>query len=379
MTLSAKSLAVRHQAAQVVRHFQAKGPSLVVEYKKALEAYKLGDPEPITKLIKIVQEIVIPGGPGNKPPSWFHALGTVKRNALVNLYKGGFQVLNGLDAKGPGVKDPEAWRRYMVGHIEAWGKHLRTLEIATQVDESDVEFQHGPFTVVPMPGVTKALLKGALEALDTAIDKLRPKFPNVLYGKVYLTTTLAKNVAAWYVYNEDKFYLNVKAKKRFNDIYTIIHELGHRHEHKFASAEGKRKFWTLSTRKVYEEIVFDDTLREQVAAEGTALAKARGMGKEGLKMSPELVAYLRHQDAPDAKKLTTQFAHYQITEKQLFEGLKGHKTFTTKTDRILHGPLAVTPYGATKPSENYAESFAHFVLGMDQPAELLEIVVSEAK
>lgn len=44
------------------------------------------------------------------------------------------------------------------------------------------------------------------------------------------------------------------------------------------------------------------------------------------------------------------------------------------SEKVLHGPLQVTPYGATSPAENFAEAFAHYVLGKPLVAELAAIM-----
>jgi hypothetical protein len=182
------------------------------------------------------------------------------------------------------------WLEYRAA---SWAKAIRTLEIVSAVGDEDIEVKHGPFTMIPMPGVTSKLAKAALDALDVATAKVKAKCARVLYGKLFVTTTMRKGVAAEYTRENDSLYLNVLAKKRFSDVFTIIHELGHRHDAKFLSDAGRKMYWALSTRKVE--------------------------------------------------------------------------------------PLHVTPYGATKPGENYADGFAHFILGMDVPAELAAILEDEVR
>lgn len=364
---------------RVARRFLAKGApaSLVPEFMSALEAYKEGNHEPITSLLRKIVDMF----PGGKPPAWYNALGTAKRNALKKLYMDGQRLLPNVSPLHAGIlKDPETWRKYTVDELIRWGKGLRTLEIAMQADEPDREIQWEGFSILPMPGVKVSESEGALEAFKAAVGKIRTKFPSVLYGKVFFSTHLKARVAAWYSPQDDTIHLNVRAKKRFDDVYTIIHEMGHRYDFKFLGEENRRKFWGLSMRKEYEKIFFDEKKREQVADEAVALAKAKAQGRPVSAPSPELVAWLKSPHGPsNPRELTTKFMNLAIGEKELHDGIKGTKNAEVTTEVVLHGPLSVTPYGATKPRENFAEAFAHYVLGMNQPPELEAIIADEAK
>lgn len=365
-------------AHRVARRFQAKGKglSLVPEFKKALEDYKKGDWAPMKAFLVKVRGLILPDG--GTAPAWFGALGTAKRNAIRALHRDSHALADNLD---PSISKtgPETWISYMVPRLEEWGKKLRTLEIASQADDAEVAIERNGFTVIPMAGVTKAEIDGSLEALDAAIAAVRSKFPKVLYGKVFLSTHLGGKTAARYMYNDDTVHLSVKARKRFDDVYSLIHELGHRYDHKFLKDELRKRFWALSTQKVYEKLQFDAKLREQVADEAVSLAKARAQGRPVPNPSPELVAWLKSPDGPNnPRELTTKFLNLQITEKELHDGMKGTKDSEVTTEKVLHGPLSVTTYGATSPTENFAEAFAHFILGKSMPPEFVEIL-SEAK
>ena len=63
-----------------------------------------------------------------------------------------------------------------------------------------------------------------------------------------------------------------------------------------------------------------------------------------------------------------------LDERALHAGVMGPKDQEVPTDKVLHGPLAVTPYGATDPAENFAEAFAHLVLGMPLAPELQAVL-----
>lgn len=356
----------------IARHLIAKGVSLLPEFDKALHVYQTqGNTEPMVAFIQRVLDIILPGG-GQVPAPWFNALGTAKRNAINWLQKEGRHLLGSLSPSQI-VHDPEKWRAYVVMQLETWGKKLRTLEIASEAGDVEREVKRGGFTIVPMPGVKKAETEAALEALDAASEKIRPKFPAVLYGNVFFSTHLSAKTAAHYVYSDDTIHLSVRARKRFSDIYTLIHEFGHRYDHKFFHDKALRNdFWSLSTRKVYEKVLFDDKLRQAVADELVGVAKARKEGKPFIAVSPEAERWVK-EPSIDIKKLMSAFLTGKIDEAKLHADIKGARDVEAMTGKLLHGPLAVTPYGATKPVENFAEGFAHFVLDMAMPQEFVEI------
>lgn len=358
-----------------MRFVIAKSMSLIPEYKAAILAYERGDEGPIVALIKKVADVILPNG-GNVPPSWFMALGVAKRNTLKYLVQDADRLLTIISPSNPGyAHDPDKWRRYVVMQLEPWGKKLRTLELASQATDEDREFKHGDFMVTPMPGVTKAETDGALEALDAAASKVRAKFPEVLYGKVFFSTHLSAKTSAHYVHADDTVHLSVRARKRFSDIYTLIHELGHRYDHqKFLKSDFRKEFWALSTRREFEKVVFDEKLRDTIATEAVEIAKARKAKKPFRGMSPELEMWASEpMNTRWVKDVMTDFLNGHTDEATLHKQMKGNRDVTITTDKLLHGPLSVTPYGATKPTENFAEAFAHYVLDMPMPQQFVEL------
>jgi hypothetical protein len=370
----------------------SKAMSFVPEFKAALHVFETtSEVEPMVKTIQRVVDFILPMfyvTDGGERPAWFHALGTAKRNTLQWLLKEGRVLLMDLPSVGRDLVTPEnsssrfhkfpeptqqatLWKQSYLHRLVEWGKKLRTLEIASAGGDEDRIIERGGFTIMPMPGLKKSEVDGALEALDEAASKIRPKFPQVLYGKVFFSTHLSSKTAAHYVYADDAVHLSVRARKRFNDIYTLIHEFGHRFDHKFLKDPLRSQFWNLSTQRVFEKVVYDEKLRSDVAKEAVEIAKARKEKKPFLGMSPELERWVAYpMNARYVKDLMSDFLHGHLDEARLYEEIKGRHDVTIETDKLLHGPLSVTPYGATKPIENFAEAFAHYVLGMAMPEPL---------
>lgn len=376
-----KSASIAARVAALYQAAKAKGVSLVPEFKEALEKLEQGDQEPAVKFAKRLVDLILPDG--ERPP-WFTALSVQKMNAISSLYRAARRLIDDEPVlRSKATPEHRAqWLKYMAYNMANWAKDVRTLELASVIADAESEVSRGPFKIVPIPGLTKKQVDEALAALDEATSKVHAKFPQVLYGKVFLSKHLKKGVSAWYDAVTDTLALNVLAKKRFNDVYTICHELGHRHDYKFLSREGKQRYWELSTRKVFETVSFDATLREQMADECLAMVKKKALGQALPAMSESLVMWLKSphpHHKGDVRNLTTAYLQGKLEDKDLHAAIKGKEDATLSTGKVLHGPLAVTPYGATKPSENYAEGFAHFVLGMDMPPELAVILAAESK
>jgi hypothetical protein len=362
------------------RFLAGKGVQLMPDFTKALHAFQEGNTLPMQTLVQRVIDIIMPGG---KPPAWYYALGTAKRNALNWLQKEGHVLLMELKSIQHQVAnepdfDPRGimWQHYEK-RLTEWGKKLRTLEIASQAEDEERNIKHGPFTVVRMPGITQADVNGSLEALDAAADKIRSKFPQVLYGTVYLSTHLSSKTAAHYVYDDDTVHLSVNARKRFSDMQTLIHEFGHRFDHKFLhNKELRTLFWDLSTKTVMETVRYDEKLRRAVANEVIQIALARKNGTVMPVMSKDLERWVRSPwgVGPYIKTVIANFLSGKFDEAKVRSEVMGSQDRDIETGVVLHKPLHVTEYGGTKPSENFAEAFAFYVLGLPMPPELAEIM-----
>lgn len=356
----------------------ARGLSLLPAYAAALRSMEEHhDDGPMAAFLHRVLEVVYPG---DQMPAWVSALSSQRKNTWRGLVKMS-RVLLG-DLSHLKTETQQWYRQKVVKDVRELARPLRALEIMSDVADQEASFRHGPFRVFTVPGVSRKEVETALGAFDAAAAKVHPRFPQVLYGDVYLATSLAKtgptSPSASYSPTSDTIHLSVRATRRFDDVYTIIHELGHRYGFKFAEGTpAYREFVDLSTRKVWESVIFDAALRNRVADEVAGAAEDRRQGRPVRTLSEEAVLWAK-QPHVEVKARIAAFLSGKIDGAELRDLLRGHGDVEVETGKLLHGPLAVTPYGATKVTENFAEAFAHYVLGMPLAPELRAVLESMA-
>jgi hypothetical protein len=85
------------------------------------------------------------------------------------------------------------------------------------------------------------LVENAVRALSTTRD-----FKKVLYGDLFVVGQLRQsNTLAWYNVSNDEVYVRSLAKKGYDGLHALTHELGHRYWYKFTSHEVKKSISTL--------------------------------------------------------------------------------------------------------------------------------------
>ena len=148
--------------------------------------------------------------------------------------------------------------RRMPQDIYKWwndnGKRVKFLIEAAEnwpakTEGTDELFTLGPFKVhntVGAKGAELESLKKGLERVEKAIKSNPiPGFARVLYGDVHVVPRITKaHSAAWYYPGDDSVYLRRMKSTGMDEVHALIHELGHRYWHKFAS-EPQKKAWDL--------------------------------------------------------------------------------------------------------------------------------------
>ena len=247
-------------------------------------------------------------------------------------------------------------------------------------DEGD-GFSHGGFTIILMDKVSKAEMTDCLGALDEAASAVRSKFPEVLYGKVYLTKSIrGHSTYASYIPDHDTIQLTPKAKNTIGTVHAIAHELGHRYESRFWSDKRQRElFRTLSTDTLYEQVTFDRALRAKMADEFLDLATQQRSGRRA-PGSDLLTAWSGKIVSEKLERIRPIIQRYIQGDDTLRDvlweeyALPASPDVTLSTKKVVRGPLAVTEYGKKSWRENFAEAFAHYVLGKSLPPEIATLM-----
>lgn len=105
--------------------------------------------------------------------------------------------------------------------------------------DTEQKFTVGPFTVHNTLGLTGNDLAGIQASLHKAIAAIKGltahDITKVLYGDIMIVGNLQKGtVVAWYYPEDDVVYVRPFRNAGFNEIHSIVHELGHRYWRKFA-------------------------------------------------------------------------------------------------------------------------------------------------
>lgn len=272
--------------------------------------------------------------------------------------------------------------RYLSGppdEVMAWIRQsLTTIEEALQslarVEERLVGYQaveptfkHGPFTIINRYGYQPSEYEEALAVFDRAAEKIQGAgFGEILYGVVYLLGRQAMRYAGIYHEKDDSIGLNVEARHRFDDVFTLVHELGHRHWHKALSG---------AQRTAYEYAYS--------SGGGIPLKARQDMWQALLKadLSPRrAVGYLDDRTLADLLPKYFKDRFSGRTQKDLLAAVNRGEVWVEKNFVVARAPyvflgdrpqtVTVSDYAKTNVKEDYAETFAHYVLGMPIPDEV---------
>jgi hypothetical protein len=253
------------------------------------------------------------------------------------------------------------------------------------IPKTDEGFPHGDFTIIPMKGVSSKDIDACLGALDKAAGFIRLKFPQVLYGKVYLGKAVGGHgTAAQYVSAHDTVSLSTRASATVGDVHALCHELGHRFYHKFwKNKEQRELFWKLSVEPVYETVDFDKPTRAKLADEFISNSEQMRTGGrpptsallgdwiDELKRRPEIL----REVTTLGKKFTWEKDDSVKDKLWVALALPSELTITVRTDKVVREPLSVSSYGKKGGwTENFAEAFAFYVMGKALPAEISAIM-----
>jgi hypothetical protein len=267
---------------------------------------------------------------------------------------------------------------YWISHtLDTVGESLKSLarvqarlEGYTSIERS---FQHGPYTIINKYGYTPAEYETPLSVLDSASDACKKVgFGSVVYGEVSLVTTrqVGGSYAGMYSQKTDSILLNVEARNRFDGVYTLVHELGHRYWHKKLSS---------AQREAYEESYAagagalsledrEDMFQALVKANFGPRKAARFLNNPSL--ATTLLDYFKdnYSGTGSSGKDLAQ-AHARGEQWVYRNFVRPKRRYVIMANKP---PVTVTEYATTNVGEDYAETFAHFVLKKTIPPEVME-------
>jgi len=224
-------------------------------------------------------------------------------------------------------------------------------------------FKHGPFDIRNDFGFKPEEYQRPLDTLDKASAAIKAAgYGKVLYGTVILAghkTNSHLSYAGLYKKDGDLVYLNVESKYRFNDIYTLIHEFGHRYWHQFMTETQRDSYETLYSGTSNPLTVADRELMwEALLRSEFDVRKAKGFLPEQLRET--FSAYWKQHIRVTLKPTPME---YQRSPKSL------HDMFVRPRVKFFHfdddRPTSVTDYGRTNVKEDFAEVFAHVITGQN--------------
>jgi hypothetical protein len=269
----------------------------------------------------------------------------------------------------------------------------------TMRDESDA-FKHGRFDIIPMKGVTDPA--EAVKTLDEAAAHVQGKFPQVLYGTVYVRKDLRPKgsfdprpgsggmIAGSYQAAGDTMTLSMYATPERNSMMTLIHEFGHRYHTRFLKGDKREKFMELYTRGDVQEAHFRLDEREKFADEWLARSKGfrddDSFGSDGpvhLSERAEQFFNAFPRDEFKAKVIPLLHKFNEDKDDSVIPALKdalarsqfGGNLGVIQDEENL-APVYASPYGETSWEENFAESFLAFCLNKMLPKPLQNFMES---
>lgn len=365
--------------------------------KQVLAAFDRNDLEPFLGLLQAVvadtgrttklnwdsTEVPVPSF-HDKP--WYQALGPRIKNRAWTLglgigrmlwaMKSWKDMLERMTPEQIAMAKP-AWRTKTVGYLKdiVWLGQLQVQEASG--DDAGDTFQHAGFTIIPMATVSKTDIKEVLAALDDAVRLCKPQFSQVLYGKLYITSSLSsarlKKTIAHYVSETDVMTVSMYAKGP-SATRTILHELGHRYDHKFLGMKRSR-FQGLSNGILQVETEL--TKSKAVVLADEIVTQLDKPGRQGFNETNEIghrtgLMALRGQlpnltFAMNAKRDLKPFDAVAVLKEII-----GLAPITLSETINLGKQLNVSAYGATSIAENFAEGFAEYLMGKQLPHEAMK-------
>ena len=237
------------------------------------------------------------------------------------------------------------------------------------------EMIHGNFTVINNFGYTTEEIAGPLSVLDATTEKIKDAgFSQVLYGTIVLGNKAPRdNWAGTYIMSADLIELAQNARHRFDIVYTLVHEFGHREWYKFLTPEQQQQYEAAYAGTAQYRLTVEDRQRfwnallavdfntrrlpQVLSAEEAAIARSYYTSQ----ITKEIRDLLR------SKRMAWEMWQDLVDNTALFRFVRPNTPLVYPTVKSV----SVTDYGDTSVKEDFAEVFAHVVLGMQVKPDAL--------
>jgi len=261
-----------------------------------------------------------------------------------------------------------------VEYIDAYDKyfsmlsdHLNFAKEAIRVGKEHAEevpeggaatkFKVGPFTVVNTGGFSDKQMAEVREVVSKAVTLLQSSgLSQVCYGEIQVTNTLWKaNVLAFYLVGKDEMFIRANVKANHDTVKTVLHELGHRFEHKFLKGGSKavnQLYRLLSGQEMSRKQRYDESMVPKPGEKLTSKGKTYLVTKAVPIGGNEYKIYLQQENNPEIQASIS------------LEGWLSSFSISRNVDADPNYIGFVSNYAKTGgPSENFAEMFAFYAMG----------------
>lgn len=229
------------------------------------------------------------------------------------------------------------------------------------------QVKHGDFQILNRYGYTTEEMAEPLAVLDAATEKIRSAgFDEILYGVILLVDKIPQeHWAGRYTPQNDIIEVVQKVPARFSPVYTLIHEFGHRVWYKFVGEQQQQQYEEAYAAPAAYRLTVEDRQRWW----DTLLSLNFDTHRLTSVMSAEESVRLREYWFDRTTAMTRrqlQSGGDEVERQKRIDSVWRYQF--VRPQRLLVYPetkgTSVTDYGDTHVKEDFAEIFAHVVLGM---------------
>jgi len=229
-------------------------------------------------------------------------------------------------------------------------------------EANEAKVKAGPFTLINTGGFNDDTMNGAAVVVEKAGAIMQKKgFGRICYGDINISKKVGRsNVLAFYMKDNDEFFIRAGVRLNVDTLHTVLHEFGHRLHRKFLTSKNGLidklygKYKTRSTFKLDQEPIDKSTLPaigDEIVVKGETLVVTviDWLAKK---------VRLKVKDLPDSRRtFSVPFDSVGIV-------FRGEQEKAVKTKGF------VTQYAGNSPEEMFAEMFAFYCTDELSPEQL---------